>query len=75
MDRSVRLRLAIKRAFTRPQFAYAAGGGVFWRDAMTIKDYLASIGAKGGKVKSAAKAAAVRANGKKGGRPRKTPKK
>ncbi len=43
---------------------------------MTIKDYLANIGAKGGKSTSAAKVAAVRANGKKGGRPRsKTPKK
>ena len=30
-----------------------------------------ALGRKGGKVKSAAKAAAARANGKKGGRPRK----
>ena len=39
-----------------------------------IKKYLASIGAKGGKSTSEAKAAAAKANGKKGGRPRKQPK-
>ena len=42
---------------------------------MDIEQYLASIGAKGGKIggkaKSAAKRAAARANGRKGGRPRK----
>lgn len=37
----------------------------------SVSEYLASIGAKGGASKSAAKLAAVRANGKKGGRPRK----
>ncbi len=42
---------------------------------MNIKQYLASIGAKGGKAKSKAKSAAAIANGKKGGRPRKSPKK
>lgn len=36
---------------------------------MTISDYLAKIGAKGGKATSAAKVAASKANGKKGGRP------
>jgi hypothetical protein len=41
---------------------------------MTIKEYLATIGRKGGAAKSAAKTAAVRANGKLGGRPRKHPK-
>lgn len=37
----------------------------------SVSEYLAAIGAKGGKVKSKAKAAAVRENGKKGGRPKK----
>lgn len=37
----------------------------------TIRQYLASLGRKGGSVKSKAKAAASRANGRKGGRPRK----
>jgi hypothetical protein len=37
----------------------------------TVSEYLASIGAKGGKAKSAAKKSASRANGKKGGRPKK----
>jgi hypothetical protein len=36
-----------------------------------ISKYLAKIGRKGGKASSEAKAAAVRENGKKGGRPRK----
>lgn len=40
----------------------------------TVSEYLASIGAKGGKVTSAAKRAASRANGKKGGRPKKATK-
>lgn len=33
------------------------------------RDYLASIGRKGGQAKSAKKTAAVRKNGKKGGNP------
>lgn len=33
--------------------------------------YLASIGARGGKAKTSAKADAARENGKKGGRPKK----
>jgi hypothetical protein len=36
-----------------------------------VQEYLAKIGSKGGKAKTAAKAAAVRENGKLGGRPRK----
>lgn len=36
-----------------------------------VRAYMASIGARGGAVKSDAKALAVRANGRKGGRPRK----
>jgi hypothetical protein len=36
-----------------------------------VKKYLAEIGKKGGSAKSKAKAEAARANGKKGGRPRK----
>lgn len=36
-----------------------------------VAAYLASIGRKGGKVASAAKIAAARRNGKKGGRPAK----
>jgi len=36
-----------------------------------VKKYLAEIGKKGGSATSAAKAAAARKNGKKGGRPRK----
>lgn len=40
----------------------------------TAAQYLAEIGAKGGKAKSKAKTKAAKANGKKGGRPRKTPK-
>lgn len=36
-----------------------------------ISQYLAAIGRKGGLAKSAAKTAAVRANARKGGRPRK----
>ena len=39
--------------------------------AVNIKQYLSSIGAKGGKAKSRAKLAAARANGKLGGRPKK----
>jgi hypothetical protein len=39
---------------------------------MTITSYLRSIGRKGGKSTSAAKAEAARVNGAKGGRPRKT---
>jgi general stress protein YciG len=35
-----------------------------------ISKYLSKIGRKGGNASSAAKAAAVRENGKKGGRPR-----
>jgi hypothetical protein len=42
--------------------------------AESVKRYLASIGTKGGKAKSEAKAAAAKANGAKGGRPRKSPK-
>jgi len=38
-----------------------------------ITEYLSRIGRKGGKVRSAAKVAAARENGKKGGRPRKRP--
>jgi general stress protein YciG len=38
-----------------------------------FKDYLAEIGAKGGKAKSDAKKEAARVNGKKGGRPKKAP--
>ena len=41
---------------------------------MNIKQYLASIGAKGGKATSKAKVKAAKANGKLGGRPKKTPK-
>jgi hypothetical protein len=40
----------------------------------TAAQYLAEIGAKGGKAKSKAKTKAAKANGKKGGRPRKAPK-
>jgi hypothetical protein len=36
-----------------------------------IKDYLAAIGRRGGAKKSAAKSEAAKANGKKGGRPKK----
>jgi len=36
-----------------------------------VTKYLASIGARGGKAKSAAKSEAARENGKKGGRPKK----
>jgi hypothetical protein len=36
-----------------------------------VREYLAAIGRKGGKAKSAAKRQAVRANGRLGGRPRK----
>lgn len=36
-----------------------------------ISKYLAAIGRQGGQSKSQAKLAAVRANGKKGGRPKK----
>jgi hypothetical protein len=39
-----------------------------------IRRYLAEIGRKGGSVKSNAKAASSRENGKKGGRPRKNKK-
>ena len=39
-----------------------------------IRQYLAEIGRKGGSVKSDAKAASSRENGKKGGRPRKSKK-
>lgn len=39
-----------------------------------ITKYLASIGAKGGKATSKAKSKAAKANGKLGGRPKKTPK-
>lgn len=38
-----------------------------------IKEYLARIGRLGGSKTSEAKAAAARANGKKGGRPKKKP--
>jgi predicted butyrate kinase (DUF1464 family) len=37
---------------------------------VNVKQYLASIGAKGGKAKTAAKSAAAIANGKLGGRPK-----
>lgn len=37
----------------------------------TVKQYLASIGRKGGKAKTSAKSAAAIANGKLGGRPKK----
>jgi hypothetical protein len=37
----------------------------------TVHQWLSKIGTKGGKVTSPAKAAAVRENGKLGGRPRK----
>jgi hypothetical protein len=37
----------------------------------TVAEWLSKIGTKGGKVSSPAKAAAVRENGKLGGRPRK----
>jgi hypothetical protein len=36
-----------------------------------VKRYLTKIGTKGGQAKSAAKAAAARKNGAKGGRPKK----
>jgi hypothetical protein len=36
-----------------------------------VREFFAKVGAKGGKVSSPAKAAAVRENGKLGGRPRK----
>ena len=36
-----------------------------------VSEYLAKIGSKGGSAKTPAKAKAVRANGKLGGRPRK----
>jgi hypothetical protein len=39
---------------------------------MDISKAAAALGKKGGSVKSERKAAAVRENGKKGGRPRKT---
>jgi hypothetical protein len=39
---------------------------------MKISDYLAAIGRTGGQAKSKAKTDAARANGKKGGRPKKT---
>jgi hypothetical protein len=42
-------------------------------DMNPVTQYLAEIGAKGGKAKSKAKAKAAKGNGKKGGRPRKTP--
>jgi hypothetical protein len=35
-----------------------------------VRKFFSKVGAKGGKVKSAAKTAAVRANGKLGGRPK-----
>ena len=38
---------------------------------MNVKQYLASIGAKGGKAKTAAKSEAAIANGKLRGRPKK----
>jgi hypothetical protein len=38
---------------------------------MSISQYLADIGARGGKAKSKAKSAASIANGKRGGRPKK----
>lgn len=37
-----------------------------------IKDYLAAIGRRGGARKSIAKSEAAKANGKKGGRPKKS---
>jgi hypothetical protein len=42
-------------------------------DAVGAKALLARLGQRGGRVKSKAKAAAARANGSKGGRPRKRP--
>ncbi len=36
----------------------------------TVREWYRKVGAKGGKAKSAAKTAAVRANGKLGGRPK-----
>ena len=42
------------------------------RTSKAVRDYLAAIGRKGGKAKSAAKRQAVRANGRRGGRPRHT---
>ena len=41
------------------------------RTPKAVREYLAVIGRKGGKAKSATKRQAVRANGKLGGRPRK----
>jgi predicted butyrate kinase (DUF1464 family) len=38
---------------------------------VNVKEYLARIGAKGGKAKTAAKSAAAIANGRLGGRPKK----
>ena len=38
---------------------------------MNVSQYLSSIGARGGKSKSRSKAAAAKANGKLGGRPKK----
>ncbi len=40
-----------------------------------VKKWLAEIGAKGGAVASEAQKAAARENGKKGGRPKKSPSK
>ncbi len=42
-----------------------------WPDGSAKNRHAVALGRKGGKVKSAAKAAAVRENGKKGGRPKK----
>jgi hypothetical protein len=44
----------------------------FWREVFGSKSWMASqLGAAGGAARSAAKASAARANGKRGGRPRK----
>lgn len=48
--------------------------GEAWQDAQAISTAAATLGRKGGSVVSEAKTAAARANGKRGGRPKKTEK-
>lgn len=58
------LRMLPENGYVHPSFLWPR-----MKTASTISTYLASIGSRGGKAKSAAKTAAVRANGAKGGRP------